>query len=50
MSSKKRKRKEEWLLREKKRALKEEAERKYKAAMDSGDIELMAAAINVKLK
>ena len=49
MSSKKKRRKEAWLLREKKRALEKEAERKYQEAMGSGDIEKMAALWGIKL-
>ena len=46
MSSKKKRRHEEWLKREKKR----EAEKKRLEALRSGNIEEMAAALNMRLK
>ena len=46
MSSKKKRRKEAWLLREKKR----EAEKKFQEAMGSGEIEKMAALWGIKLR
>ena len=46
MSNKKKKRHQEWLKREAKR----EAAKKYNEAMESGDIERMAAVMGIKLK
>lgn len=50
MSSKKALRKKKYLAREKKRALKKEAEEKYRKAMSSGSIEEMALAMGLKLR
>ena len=50
MSSKRKKRHVAFLIREAKRTAKKEADKKYSEAMDSGDIEKMAAAMGVKLK
>ena len=50
MSSKKKKRHQEWLKREAKRLAKKEAAEKYDEAMRSGDMEKMATVMGIKLK
>jgi len=50
MSSKKKKRREEFLKREAKRRLEKEELRRWEKAIESGDIEEMAAAFGIKLR
>jgi len=50
MSSKKKKRHTDYLAREAKRAAKKEADKKYREAINSGDLEKMASAMGVELK
>lgn len=50
MSSKKAKRKEAYLEREKKRAKKKETDEKFRKALDSGDIKEMVSLMGIKLR
>ena len=50
MSSKKKKRRSAFLIREAKRLAIKEADKKYREAMNSGDIEKMALEMGIKLK
>lgn len=50
MSSKKKRRHAEWLKREEKRKAKQNAEKRCREAMRSGDIERMAEVMGVRLR